>query len=77
MEEIHEFVVSVHAKLREAAAAMDDPEDANTALRIAVLAWQLVRGLCDENGLAVVAKDGVICGLAKLTEGEDREPAEL
>lgn len=75
-DEISRFIQDTAARLRQQAAQLTEPETQQAqALEIAIAAWQLVRAICDSQHLAIVAKDGIICGLAKVAE--ERAPEEL
>jgi len=66
-DEIRQFIRRTHAKIREQAEALADPEqDPVGALDLAIAAWQLVKALCDSQQLGLVAENGVVCGLAKI-----------
>lgn len=76
-DEITRFIRETTRRISEIAAEMADPEDKpQQALSLAIAAWQLVRAICDKHGLAVVSKDGIICGLAKISQ-EDKTPEEI
>lgn len=76
--EIAAFVDRAWARAKDVMLSIDNKgvhADPQGAVQLAVLAWQIVRGLCDEQGLAVVAKGGVIQGVASVEISP--APAEL
>ena len=74
--EIAEFIERTAQAIRAKAAEDADPHDPQRALDIAVMAWQLVTAICDEQGLVIATEGGVITGLARPAQEAQEAPAE-
>lgn len=76
---IEAFIAAATAELKQVVAKLESPSaQPDQALRAAILAWQIVRALCDSLGLQLLADraTGRILGFAGPAEQVEQGPTE-